>query len=91
MNQNQLLKQMIDFNRTAFENAFSTMTMLQEQAEKATNGCLDQATLLPGEGKKFLNEWVAAFKKGRVEFKKMVDESYEKLDSYFVKVSTPAE
>ena len=47
MDQNQLLKQMLDFNRTAFENTFNTITMLQEQVERVTNGCLEQATWLP--------------------------------------------
>ena len=46
MNQNQLLKQMIDFNRTSVENAFNTMTVFQEQAEKAASASLDQATWL---------------------------------------------
>jgi hypothetical protein len=86
MNQNQLLKQMLDFNRTAFDNVFSTMTMFQEQAEKATNGCLDQATWLPKTGRTVVDEWMKACKNGRESFKNSVDESFKKAEAFFVNV-----
>ncbi len=79
----KLAKQMIDFNKTTFDNSFASMVLLQEQTENMVNAFVEQATWLPEEGKKVLNEWVAAYKKGREEFKKMVDESYKKVDSYF--------
>ena len=83
----KLAKQMIDFNKATFDNSFSSMVLLQEQSEKMVKAFLDQATWLPEEGKKVLNEWVAAYKKGREEFKKMVDESYKKVDDYFADAS----
>jgi hypothetical protein len=83
----KMAKQMIDFNKATFDNSFSSMVLLQEQTEKMVNAFLDQATWLPEEGKKVLNEWVAAYKKGREEFKKMVDESYKKVDSYFAEAA----
>ncbi len=84
MNQNQLLKQMIDFNRTAFDNAFSTMTMLQEQAEKAANGCLDQATWLPKAGRTVANDWMKVCKNGRESFKSSMDEGFSKVEAFLV-------
>ena len=83
MNQNQLLKQMLDFNRTAFENTFNTMTMLQEQAERVVNGCLEQATWLPKTGKTVINEWTNACKKGRESFKSSMDENFKKTEAFF--------
>ena len=79
----KLAKQMIDFNKATFDNSFNTMVLLQEQTEKMVNAFLEQSTWLPEEGKKILNEWVAAYKKGREEFKKVVNEGYKKVDSYF--------
>jgi uncharacterized coiled-coil DUF342 family protein len=83
----KMAKQMIEFNKATFDNSFSSMVLLQEQSEKMVRAFLDQSTWLPEEGKKVLNEWVASYKKGREEFKKMVDESYKKVDDYFADAS----
>ncbi len=79
----KLAKQMIEFNKAAFDNSFNTMVLLQEQTEKMVNAFLEQSPWLPEEGKKILNEWIAAYKKGREEFKKVVNEGYKKVDAYF--------
>ena len=86
----KMAKQMIDFNKATFDNSFNTMVLLQEQMEKMVNAFLEQSTWLPEEGKKILNEWVAAYKKGREEFKKGVNESYKKVDAYFSDASKSA-
>jgi len=38
---------------------------------------LEQAPMLPAEGKKAIADWMKAYKKGREEFKTAVDESYK--------------
>ncbi len=83
MDQNQILKQMIEFNKAAFDNSLNAMVMLQEQTEKMVNTFLEQATWLPEEGKKAIGEWVKAYKKGRGDFKKAVDENYKKVEDFF--------
>ena len=83
MNQNQLITQMLDFNRTTFENTFNTLTMLQEQVERVANGCLEQATWLPKAGKTVIDEWTNACKKGRESFKSSMDESFKKTEAFF--------
>jgi polyhydroxyalkanoate synthesis regulator phasin len=89
MEQKQIVKQMIDFNKTTFENTFNAITMLQDQTEKMVNMFLQQATWLPEEGKKVLNEWIAAFKKGRNDFKSGVDENFKKVEDFFAKFEKP--
>jgi polyhydroxyalkanoate synthesis regulator phasin len=83
MDQKQLFKQMLDFQKTTFDNSFSAMVMLQEQTEKAAQTLLDQASWLPEEGRKAIDEWVAAYKKGREEFKALVDENFKKVEDFF--------
>jgi len=83
MDQKQLLKQMIDFNRAAFNSTFNAMTMLQEQSERVAGTLLEQASWLPEEGKKAINDWAVSYKKGRDEFKKNVDKSYTKVEDFF--------
>ena len=52
MDQNQIFKQMLDFNKATFDNSFNAMVMVLEQTEKMINAMMDQATWLPEEGKR---------------------------------------
>ncbi len=83
MDQKQVLKQMIDFNKTAYDNTFNAIVMLQDQAESMSSTLLAQATWLPVEGKKAIEDWVTTYKSGRETFKKTVDDSYSKVEEFF--------
>jgi len=83
MEQAKVAKQMINFYKATFDNTFNAIIMLQEQNERMVNMFLEQATWLPDQGKKALNDWVQSFKKGRDEFKKAVDESFKKVEDFF--------
>ena len=78
-----IAKQVIDLQKTAFDNAFNAMVMLQDQTEKMTSSLLGQVPGLPEEAKKAINEWVKAYKKGREDFKKAVDENFKKAEGFF--------
>jgi hypothetical protein len=75
-----MTKQIIDFNRNTFDGGFKAMTMLQDQTEKTFYSMLDQASWMPEDSKKMLNEWLNNCKKGRDEFKKMIDEGFNKFE-----------
>jgi uncharacterized coiled-coil DUF342 family protein len=79
----KITKQMIDFQKTTFDNTFNAMVMLQDQAERMSKTLLEQATWLPEEGRKAIRDWVDAYKKGREEFKKNVDENFAKVETFF--------
>ncbi len=79
----QVAKQMIEFNKSSFDNTFTAMVLLQEQTEKMVNSFLAQANWLPEEARKTLDEWLASYKKGREDFKKTMDESFQKVEAYF--------
>lgn len=83
MEAEKMAKQMIDFHKATFDNSFNAMVMLQEQTEKMVNTFLEQATWLPEEGRKVINEWVKAYKKGRGDFKKAVDENFKRVEDFF--------
>jgi hypothetical protein len=86
MESGKMAKQMIDFYKSAFDNNFNAMIMFQEQTEKTMQTALGQASWLPAEGKKVVDEWIKAYKQGRDEFKKMVEENYKKVEEYFNQV-----
>jgi hypothetical protein len=79
----QMLKQMIDFNKAAFDNALNNMAMLQGQMESIINTFVDQSTGTTEEGKKAAKEWAAIYKKGFEDFKRSVDDNFKKVDSFF--------
>jgi hypothetical protein len=83
MDQKQIAKQMIEFNKTAFDNSFGAMTALQDQTEKLILNFLDKAPWVPEEGRKAINAWIAGYKKGRDDFKATADDSYRKVLDYF--------
>jgi polyhydroxyalkanoate synthesis regulator phasin len=76
-------KQTFDFYRSSFNNSFNAMMMLQEQAQKVLDMYLEQTTGFPEEGKKAINEWIKAYKKGSADFKSAVDESFKRMEGFF--------
>ena len=83
MEPKQIAKQVIDFNKTAFDNSFEAMTVLQDQTEKMVNAIIEQNTLIPEEVKKAVADWVKSYKKGRNDMKTAADESFKKVESFF--------
>jgi polyhydroxyalkanoate synthesis regulator phasin len=83
MEQYQIFKEMVQFNKTAFDNGYNAMTMFREQNEKIATSLLDQATWMPEQGKKVITEWMKSYKKGCEDFKKVVDQNYQNLEKCF--------
>jgi hypothetical protein len=83
MDQKEIFRQMVEFNKGAVNNAFNAMVMVQDQTETLATSMLNQATWMPEEGKKAVREWVDVFKKGRETYKKTVDEAFKKVEAFF--------
>ena len=83
METEKFAKQMIDFQKATFDNTFTAVTMLQDQAERMVNTVIDQATWLPEESRRVIDEMVGAYKKGRTDFKGAIDENFEKMTDLF--------
>lgn len=82
MDQKQLIKQLLDFNRTSFNNTFNTMKMFQEQAERMTVTLTSHPTLMPDDGKKIVSEWLKIFKTYIDEYQNDVNENFKKIEEY---------
>ncbi len=72
-------KDMVQLQRAAFHNAFSALSMFQDQAESATRMVLEMG-MLPEEGKKLFTDWIYAFKRGRECFKKAMDDNFKAVE-----------
>ena len=83
MEMEKFAKQMIDFQKTTFDNTFSALVKVQDQTEKVFETALAQNVWLPEEGRRLIDEWVSAVKKGRSDFKGIVDENFVKMNELF--------
>jgi polyhydroxyalkanoate synthesis regulator phasin len=83
MEPKQIAKEMIDFNKAAFDNSFKAMSVLQDQTEKMVDAFMQQTSFFPEDGKKLVTDWINSYKKGRDEFKNSADESFKKVESFF--------
>ena len=83
MIQSQLVTQMIQFNKTFFDNSYKAMEMLWKQGETTTSSLLEQAVWLPKEGQKAIQAWMQSYKKGCDVFKKAVDQNYNHVEDLF--------
>ena len=81
---NLLAKQMMNFQKTAFDNAYNSMIMLQDHNEKLANTLLEQATWIPEEGNRVIAQWVEIFKKGRDDYKVAMDDVFSKMEDLLV-------
>ena len=81
MEPKQAMKQVMEFNRMAFDSVFTSLKVVQEQTERMTNLSLEQATMLPKEGKKVITEWLEACKKGSETLQKSVDDGFQRLEA----------
>ncbi|HOX14830.1 MAG TPA: hypothetical protein P5347_00150 [Smithellaceae bacterium] len=78
-----IAKQMIVFNKTAFDNNFRAMQALQEQTEGLVNKFWDKSPMFPEEGKKVISDWMTAYKKGCKDFKRVMDDNFKKVEDFF--------
>jgi hypothetical protein len=83
MDPKQIAKQMIIFNKAAFDNNFSAMKTLHEQTERIVNKFWEKSPMFPEEGKKAVTEWMKSYKKGCEDFKNIVDENFKKVENFF--------
>ena len=80
MDYKDIVKQMIEFNKTAFDNNYRAMNELQKKTEEIINKFSEA---LPEEGNKAFAEWVKVYKKGSEDFKKSADEAFSKGETLF--------
>jgi hypothetical protein len=80
MDQKKILKQMIEMNRTTFDNIFNVTVLVQDQFERAANDALEKIPGLPADGRKSFETWAEIFKYGRKNFKQQMDDGFEQVE-----------
>ena len=92
MEYNQITKQAIDFQKSAFNSWYNAVTMVQDQAAAAVETLMNQTSLVPEDGRQAITSWVGACQAERDRFKSYVVDSFSGLEKHLAQKgkSTPA-
>lgn len=82
MDNKKMMKQIIDLHKSSLKNGFSTMALLQNQAEKLMKTLVDHTPGINDEGRKVIDQWTDAYKKGIDDLKKAIEDGYDKVEEY---------
>jgi hypothetical protein len=84
---NQAVKQVIEVQKGAFTSWFDAVATAQDQAVSAMDLMLNQAPLVPEEGRKALSSWVSACQQERTRLKSYMDTGFSNLEKLIGKQS----
>lgn len=76
----------VEFQKSAFDNALKVLGQVQDQSTKAVSGMLVEADWLPREGKQVVREWSRVLHDGRKEFEQTVDKSFDLVTHFLERV-----
>ena len=79
METDKAFTQMIDYQKTFFDNSFNLITMFQSQSEKIINMAIDQNSWIPDDGKKVFSYWTDAYQKQISNYKEFMDTNFNKI------------
>jgi hypothetical protein len=83
MEDNALLKRVVDFHKASFDNSFDTMAMVQSQSEKIVETLWDHSRRSSKEAQTAFSQWATVCRQSREDFKRAVDDGYTKLTALF--------
>jgi hypothetical protein len=79
-----MIKQILDFNKKAFDDSFNAVVTVQEHAEKMARVFWEKSSFFPEEGKKVVEDWVLTYKNGLNEYRANVDSRFKLVESYLL-------
>ncbi len=85
MHPKTIARQVIDFNKAAFDSSFDAINLWESHAERMVQLFVEKATFFPEDGKKALTDWFATYKKGIEDYKAAVDNNFHNVEDYFIK------
>lgn len=80
MKENELIKKTFEYSRQGFEKAFEAAETVHGKTEEFTGKALEQATLVPEQGKELVRKWIEEGRRVRHEIRDAVLKGHEKLE-----------
>jgi hypothetical protein len=72
----------IDFQKTTFEHTLAVVGRAQDASAGLLTGMLKEADWVPEEGKQVAQEWTELVTRGRQEFEKTLNKSFDLITDY---------
>lgn len=82
METNEIIKKVLEYNKTVFENTYNAVVSVQEQAEELTGKTLETAEFVPEEGKVFVKRWFELGRKTAENYKQAVTKGHQQIEGY---------
>jgi hypothetical protein len=82
MNTGTLAKQMIGFQKSAFNHSFDILMAFKSQSEKIAGNWCEKNSVVPEQGKTFVNDWNQMMDQALREYKKTVNEGFASMENY---------
>ena len=79
---NQIAKQAIDFQKSAFINGYNAVARVQDQAASAVETMMNQTSLVPEAGRQAIKSWINACQEDRNRFKSYVEDGFSGLEKH---------
>lgn len=76
----EILRQIVQSNRSLFDNGYQAGVAIQDETEKVVNTLLEKAPWVNEGVRNAINTWAENFKKGRQSLKDAVDQNYSHLE-----------
>lgn len=91
MKTNHISKQVIDFQKMSFNNWYTAMSLVQDQAVSSMDRMLDQTVWVPEDRRNAIQGWLNICQDERNRFKDYVEKGFVALEKAFSEVPKPAE
>ncbi len=81
-------KQVLDFQKAAFENGYNALVALQDRQLELADRMMNQLPNLPDEAHELVRTWRSAAEDGQRQFKQTVDSSFDAITEYLDRFGT---
>jgi hypothetical protein len=82
-------RRMLEFQRSAFNNAFETAIRFQQQRRDIVERFIDRVPGLPAESRELFDTWTEAADRGRETFRVTVEKSFDLIDGFYARLAEP--
>ena len=79
MEGNKMFNQVVDYQKSVFDNAFTIISNVQDQSEAIVLSAIEKTPMLPKESMKLISYWGDFFKKNRSNYKSYVDTHFDRV------------
>ncbi|MBF0209638.1 MAG: hypothetical protein HQK68_02010 [Desulfamplus sp.] len=83
MDNKKAFAQVIDFQKTMFDNSYAMISNIQDQSEQIMSKVIDKNPLIPNDTLKVCTYWGDMIKKNRKNYKSYVDTNFMKIKDMF--------